>query len=706
VLVLVENSTDAVTDALYDQLRADSVPALLLLVGRRASAPPAGAVDQADRYLGPLHADERPTFVRLFGALAPARRAELARAASRGADSSVPFLLALTAFQDDYVGLPDYVARGLGNARDDVRGVLGAVAIAHRYAGTAVPANAFAPSLNLPRDAPVRLRNVLSGQADGLVLEDRPGMWRTAHPLVAQEMLRQLLSPPGGPAAAMGESWRASLAQRCIDLIQMLADAYPQGLPGDERQLLERLFLARDQRGSFERSRRTNSEVLEDIPAGEGRLEVLRVLAETFSNESHYWAQYGRLLSYQSGDHPRAREALDRALELNDSDSVLWHMSGVVRRSELRGLLRAPSARQPSADPRTETALQAQVQHSVSLALFDLARAAELDDASEYPHVTAARLCVEVIEWAKTRSKASTYAEFLRRPAGQPYAALLDTAEDALDRLGEIIGDDTPSRYAEEASAELRQLYDDYAGLLEGWRNVLARPDVIKAPVRRRIVRAYRNRAGGWRAAGAAQRRQALALLDENLHDDPTDGRSVREWLRVARFTDASVDRAAELVSYWAEGDLSRDALFYQSVVYALLALDGRESALADYERASQRCRDRSQSFPRRRTAYEWLGAGEGLGRLVQHTDLHEWERSRTDGPDPALLARVTGRVASIARAQSGLIEFGPGLTAFFTPSFSGLVAGRDENRLVTAFIGFAYDGPQAWSVRPTDLER
>lgn len=53
-----------------------------------------------------------------------------------------------------------------------------------------------------------------------------------------------------------------------------------------------------------------------------------------------------------------------------------------------------------------------------------------------------------------------------------------------------------------------------------------------------------------------------------------------------------------------------------------------------------------------------------------------------------------------IRRPQSGDITFGSGLPAFFTPGAAGLVAGRDENRRVSFLLGFAYEGPQAWSVQ------
>jgi hypothetical protein len=72
-------------------------------------------------------------------------------------------------------------------------------------------------------------------------------------------------------------------------------------------------------------------------------------------------------------------------------------------------------------------------------------------------------------------------------------------------------------------------------------------------------------------------------------------------------------------------------------------------------------------------------------------------------GPDPELLTRLEGRVHKIARPQSGEIEFGPGIRAFFTPAAAQLVADRHTNARVSFLLGFSYEGPQAWSVKLVD---
>jgi tetratricopeptide (TPR) repeat protein len=697
VLVVLENSSNEVVNRLYDDLRTDSVPATLLIIARRSgrSARAYGHSGRAPE-LGPLDDNEREEFTRLFGAMAPSRRTELQRLNRVKDELSVPFFYALTAFQEDFQGLNEYVRRSLENVAEDTRDVLIAIAIAHRYGGLPVPSDLFAVKLGVPRNRPLRLAERLANEADGLLLQEPANSWRTRHPLIAEEILRQLLAPPTTTEFRSADEWRLGLTSRCTQLISWIYDVYDMVLPAGIRQILETLFLLRDNQDGLGSTRSDFSELLTAIPALEGRLEVLRILAETFPEETHFWGHYGRLLSYQAQDHQRAHEAVQRALDLDDRDASLFHIKGMVYRSELRSL----TATAPPGRGLFDADLFKKVRELASSGLEHFARAAELNDISEYPHVAAAQLCVQTIEWGYGHSEKKTYAEFLRQPSSQFYADLLDVAEDSLGRVREIAASDRPSQVAQRVEVELREFYDDYAGLLEGWRNLLDRQDVIKAPIRRRLVRTYRTRAGGWRTAASTVIQQALSLLEENLRDDPRDSRSLRDWLDAARYSDVGLDRAAELVSYWVESEPSREALFYDYVLSALFALEGRQTAIEQYRRKVERIRDRVAAFPRKRSEYEWLGKGSGLGALVHNRDLADWQRSRENEPDPAMLRRVEGRVIEIRRPTHGRIEFGPGLSAFFTPAYSQLVAGRDENKRVSALIGFAYEGPQAWSVR------
>lgn len=685
VFATFELTADAVIERIYGDLRANSVAAVLLVIGRRTS-PPANP-GQRSFYLDRItDRDERVVFARQFEQLAPDRRDEL-HAISAAPESAIPFLYALTAFEDAFQGIRPYVEQLLQGASDRDIEVIVLIALAHRYAGTAVAADLFSHLLEVPASVAVDLESRLNEDVLPALVCELDDEWRTLHWLVAQEILRQALAPE---ETSGRDDWTTSLSVWALRVIDEAAAVYGHYVPDELKNTLDRLFINRDNQDPSGDERSEFSELVEAIPSVNGRAEVLRHLAENFSDNAHYWAHLGRLLSYRVGDYDEALSCLNRATALDERDAALFHMRGMIYRRRARDLI--ATHRQPE-EART---IEPQVMELTDLALGDFHRSAQLADAVEHPFVAIMQLAVSVLEFGRTASGSDSFGDLLARPASAAFRQLLQEAEDALDRIREIRAGDELSRYAATAEAELRRIYDNYAAILQGWRNLLDRRDVIKAPIRRQLARVYELRAGNWRSASRDERRQAITLLDENLRDNPRDTRSLVDWLRVARFEDVSLDRAAELLSYADQA--SRDMLHYDYVIAALAVLGGRSPALVEYAIKQERSHERALGFPNRRYNYEWFGDGHGLGALVHHSDLRSWNR-RADADDPPLVRRVEGRIRTIRRPQAGELELG-GLKVFFTPSAAGFQAGRDENVRVTALIGFSYEGPQAWSVR------
>jgi hypothetical protein len=690
-LVVIEQTTDAVAERLYNRLRGDSVPVVLLFVSRRSHRPETAGTRSF--YLGTLTtAAEVAELAGRYTEFAPLRRRELEAVQPRQS-TSVPFYFGLLAFETDFQGLTAYVQHAVQRAaRPEEHRVLLDVSLIHRYGGVSVAADFFANVLSVDSSRAVYLERAIGDAAMGLLIEDEAGYWRTIHWLVAGEAVRQLLTPVD---AAEPDSWRFALSSAAIGLIDEARRVFGPDLPDDIRDVLERLFLIREGREQFDTSRtRSFSELLEDIPSASGRLEVLRHLAESFPDRAHYWAHYGRLLSYEVGDSQLALEALNRALSLEEDDNVLYHIRGMIYRRRLRDIARPPA----------DSAHEGELLQVAELALGDFTEAARLKDDSEYPYVASAQVAVDAIEAGYKWSGCSSHADFLSRPGSAPYRLLLAQAESAIDAIAEIEGGDQPSARVQEVNTELLALYDDYSGLLQGWRNLLDRADVNKLQVRRRLVRAYFHRAGGWAAMEHADLARVRALLEDNLRDDPTDSVSLRDWLRVARISGASLDRASELASYWASESTARDALYYDYVLSVLQVFAGRNSIAPQAIRKIERCRERASSFGNRKFSYEWLRHGTGLGALVHYSELpSSWDRNSA-ADTPSVLLRVPARIARISSPQSGVLRLSAGgLDAFFVPALAGALRSRHENAQVDAVLGFSYDGLRAWSVRLTD---
>lgn len=696
VFVVVEATPDPVVERAYSSLRSSSTPTVLLIVRRGAAEDdaPSGPTTGSARsfHLGPIDsAERRKEFADLFAAGVPSRAAELQRLARRNVPV-VPFLFGLTAYESNYVGLDGHVERSLERASDRERDALARIALVHRYAGVPTPAEMLASALEAPAYEPVDVEGALGEETLTLLVEERAGEWRTAHQLIAQEVLRQALAPSDADTAGE-DAWRIGLRGLAGALIDETAEEFGATLPRDARYVLARLFIAREKRTLIASDREQFSELLSDIPGNDSRVETLHQLAKTFPEEPHYWAHYGRLLSYEMGDYPRALEAVNRAIDLRDDDDALHHMRGMVLRAEAREIER-------NREQLDDRELERRYREVVDEARGAFEVATELNDISEYGHVALIQLCVEAIELGKRLSGAASYAEFLAQPTARYYRDLLGEAEEAIEAIDEIRAGDSASLASARVEARLNDVYDDFSKLLQGWRNLLDRNDVDKGPVRRHLVHAYRKRAGGtWSAMGRDDRDRAVRLLEENLADDPRDTRSLIAWLRLSRLRPTALDQAAERISLAIHDRavVQRELRFYDYVVSALLALEGRQSAVADYERKVHRSKTTAETFARRREIHEWYANGSGLGRLAHRSDLLEWDRT-PKGPDPERLSRIEGRLALVRSPQAGEVAFGPTLRAFCKPGPAGLVD-ADVNTKVSFLLGFSYDGPIAWGL-------
>ncbi len=697
VVVVIEGTPATVIDKLHDLLRSSSVPVLLIVVARSYRGPSTRTRTDSSNEVGELTRDEQRWFASFFSNLGTrdGLRSELNQIGRPGGEAAVPFMYALTTFGHEFTGLRAYVQRFLADVEPALRPVLITIAIAHRFGGVDVHSSLFASELRLPIDAPVRLATRLGDTVNGLLIEATTARWRTTHLLVAEEILSQTLRPLEGPSADDPDAWYQQLPSWAEKIVELARIASPGFLTRDVEDLLVNLFIRRELDREGDRQR--YSELISSMTA-EGRERVFSKLVQTFPDQPHFWAHRARFYSADARDHELAQESMEKALEIDDSDPLIWHMGGINRRARLYDLLEASKYDEAA----SLGDMRARIEEIANLALGDFNQARVLENyTSEYPLTSSAELALAVIEWAKKVHRHETYAALLRAPGSAFYNDLYDVAVLSLELIEELEGDDQPSQSVERIRARLKGVQDNYGAMLEGWRNMLETATGSRLAIRTRLAALYGMRNGAWHRAPSTDITSALQLLNENLADNPNDPRTARTWLAAARHGGATLERAAEVVSNWVEYDDSRDALYADYVVDALRALGGRLSSVAEYERKRDVLRSRTFVFRQRRAIYDWLGKGTELRQLVHRSEVADWDRS--SDADPPQLARVTGRVEHIHGPASGILRLANGVEAFFVPSVANLVADRDLNATVTCLLGFSYDGIQAWTVKRAD---
>ena len=691
VLVIVDGGqhSERDIDDLYEFLKANQTPTVLLQVLRRFRRQQTGRRQfWLDAQLTDAEADR---FRNGYSQAAPSKREQLAELARRGNNPQRnAFFFGLTAFSRDFRGLVPYVERRIYGLTDEQRRLLVYTAIAHYYGQQSIPAQAFARLLGLPRSRTFDLTAAFADNATralDLVVERQLGEWRTAHHLLALEIMQQAIAPAGSQERYA--VWRQNLSSWGKDFATFCR--------GDEHtasdrllELARRVFVYRDNievLGTERAAQGRFAHLIEDLPSHHGKIDVLRHLTECFPLEAHFHAHLGRFLGLNGG-FTEALECIDFAISLQPCDHVLHHMRGMALRQKMRAEAEAGA----TVDQLIETAKKASE---------SLEEARRLGPDMEHGYISEVQMLIDLVDHVGGGRK-DVVRDVLAESEANPFLKqALERAEDLLDRVQHLYAGEGPSRYAVDCRARLQRVYGDYQTALQAWDSLLSRPEIAKPPVRRQLVwTILRRRGGAWDQLGPREVDRIRRLLEENLQEEVNDSTSLRLWLRVIRQSETlpSLASVIEKVSYWKANTGALDASYYLYVLHTLRALTGSTQGAADAERTLEGCRELARFRRDRTRSFEWIGPGDGVAALVHQSRLGEWKDDFWESTDA--LVRLKGRISSIDGPQKGSVELDEGVRAFFVPVKSGFHLGRDENAAVTCYLGFSYDGPRAWDVQ------
>ena len=452
-VLLIADGTDIAErelDDLAEYFRARRTPVVLLQVRRRQAS-----VDQQRERTFDLSSVLSPReagrFVHKLSIDAP-DRAEVLKQLERRNNRTFhrPVYFALTAYEQDFRGLSDFVSSRISKLTDSQSEALVYAAIALRYGQGTLPVSALRTVFGLsPRDSS-EVPRLFPPTTDELFVEIASGEWRIGHSLVADELLRQMLSTGGDP-----RTWRNPLADWGIRFITFCRGDLP--IPSDELlEMARRVFVYRedlDVLGREQSFQQRFAQFIEDIPVSEGRLRVLNALVEEYPEESHFWAHLARFHAMDREDFAMALQASERAVELSDRDSVVYHMRGMVRRYQLRQLRQ----REASVQDLVAVAMEASA---------DFQESRTLNPENEHGYIAEAQMLIELLDHI-ARSFGDLF-QFISGRGIPPYLReALDRVETLLAHVKRERAGVGASQYETRASARLHELYGDYASAIQ-----------------------------------------------------------------------------------------------------------------------------------------------------------------------------------------------------------------------------------------------
>ncbi|MEV4919444.1 ATP-binding protein [Streptomyces tirandamycinicus] len=687
VLVLAESSRvpERLLSDLYDSLQNRQASAVVLQVLRRAASViddqrvvqlPSFLLDQeADRFLEEYTQARPDRSLELGGVRRSANQRE-----------RVPFHFGLAAYGRDFLGLDRYVMTRLDGLESAHRELLQHIALAHHYGQKGMPAQLFAEMLQVPATRPVSLASLLPDQVLDLLVQEEPGVWRMAHALFAEEVLSHLL----GAGLQTKSNWKAGLADAAISFARLCHGG--AGVVGDtELDLIERIFIYRDSRelmGTEQAASKSFSQLIEDISLPNSAVRLLEQLTLLFPSESHLHAHLARYQAVRMHDLARAKSSIDRALELSNSDSVVYHMKGMIHRQEVYDLMSQKSA-------------LSSVVRSAEIASEAFSTSRELRRDNEHGYISEVQMLLRLAEYARQQVDGNNRPAFTYTGEHLVDSAL-ERSEDLLAQVAQLRTVEQPSKFAVRCRAQLDELYGNHEEAVQRYRSLLGRADVDSPSVRRSLVWVYLKKAAGqWHGLKPKDMRTIETLLRENLREQAGDDRTMRLWIRAARHVPnpPSVDELIGQFSTWHLDNPSLESSYYLYVLHVLKYFESSSPvARGEAERYMEECRRRAQYRTDRTRSFEWLGSGVGISGLVHQSRLGEWDSTRDFFKHAALLSRVEGRVGQYVGPTKGWIDVN-GLPVFYVPGRPGHQRHSAHHR-VTCVVGFSYEGLRAWEVR------
>ena len=698
-LVIVEGADEIAEriEILFAEARSENIPLVFLAVLRRFEVPELKSgkrtvfLDQA------LDLPESSRFFNSYKERVPEKERELQQVldSNRG---RTPFSFALTAFSNEFKGLHRYIEARLSESTKVQKQILTFIALSYYYGHRTISAQAFSSIVGIPLNRKLDLSLVLSKVQRELVVEEEKLQWRPIHQLVAEGILGLVLSG----TTIDTNNWKYGLANWSNDFIRLCVNS---ALISNEEliELLRRVFILRDEHevlGTGLSSGRNFSRLIEDIPTKEGRLTVLKGLTDSFPGESHFWGHRGRFYSFVMKDQKEAIRCIDEAINLSQTDPVLWHMKGMSYREMAYDLMK---------EMRYETDLSAAGMKTVKSYMADandsFQKSRELDPSTEHAYISQAQGILQVLDFLNKKSKLKSRSEFISMPNSSWFREQLDQCEDLMDQVRVIREGDRPSRYFTRCEANLEEMYDDYFKALQSWQNLLDRKDVFAPPVRRQIARTYLSRSGRtWAKLPNKEIDRIVDLMEENMIEEPGSGQNIRLWFSALRYsTRHDFDAAIHHLATWRTLGDSIESYYYLYILHVMKAIDGSLIEREQSKDLMRQCKEKAASanLHNRLRAFEWYGEGQDLQRLKNYNDLGDWSEGNDFYENIQLLERQDGIIKEIKKPESGKIELSScGLQVFFVPARAQVYKGRDENKAVTLYLGFSYDGLRAWDAK------
>lgn len=481
--------------------------------------------------------------------------------------------------------------------------------------------------------------------------------WRLKRAFFSEKLLRELT-----------QNNESVLTDYCVQLIEDMSL-----LPELEmaENYVKDLFIQthEDRDGEF-------SSIISSMKESSNKLRIFQTIVSKFPNNPHFHSHLARFYSKEQHNFVEALRCADIALELNESDPLLYHIKGSIYKLQIEEI--ASSCKKSIPDVKQTISLVKELSNK-SAYCFSRTRELsedflELDSYGYVSHIQMRVQCIDLISNLLNSSK----ADLLTR---EPYIDWLDEVQSLWEELKR--GLDEEDRFSVECANKILSLYDDFGRILQNLQNLADRDSTSRSIANRQIAHVlFLCIDKGYRQPEETYR--ILELMSSNIDLEPSEEKNYILWFRAARMLNPSLDDTLSKITSWNGVHPFIDLSFYIYTLHVAKTIIEHNSFSAQKAlEYMNECHRYGCGDVRIR---EWLTNGSDLDCIVKHSK----------NIDKSNFRYVRGTIDNyINDGSATIIIEDTELKVFFNPQKSHITR-SDMNRRVQFFLGFSYDGLRA----------
>ena len=300
---------------------------------------------------GKVTAEEAKSLASLFSAFSPKSKNALNNLTKQKKDKYL-FEYGLTAFNHEFKGVRKFVQGYLKLNEDEKEDsnlqnwqkVVAYLSLALYYGQSGLHRETF-HELLIKKTAKSKFVSFehldYSGQQ---FVNQKERIWKISYHMVAKEILEQILSrctdPSDSSTAVLSKTAKQNLHLLVIDFISMIKQSSNGTMPENILKILVNMIIRRNnnevEMSDSVQKKCVLSQLLDDVPVKENRINILRELTQAFPQNAEFFAHLGRLQNrynkYQDADY-----SLEKALEIRKKELASLHFKPAGEKDDILG---------------------------------------------------------------------------------------------------------------------------------------------------------------------------------------------------------------------------------------------------------------------------------------------------------------------------------------------------------------------------------